>query len=196
MNRVAWLLAIVAPAALAWTSVNITLRAQPTSKLWVTGTSTVKSFECQAKSFDALVDATLPDAVTAVLAGEKGVNTVALKVPTEKMDCGNGTMNEHMMKAIKGKDNPTIAFELSSYDLAKIADGVGVKIAGTLALGGVKKDITVDATAKAGPDGALLVTGVYPLKMSEWGLKPPTLMLGTLKVNENVKVNFELLLKP
>ena len=196
MNKVAWLLAIVAPAALAWTNVNIALRVQPTSKLWVTGTSTVKSFACQAKSFDALVDATLPDAVAAVLAGEKGVHSVALKVPTDKMDCGSGTMNGHMLNALKAKQNPEIVFELSSYDLAKIADGVGVKIAGTLALGGVKKDITIDATAKAGPDGTLLVTGTYPLKMSEWGLKPPTLMLGTLKVNENVKVNFELLLKP
>lgn len=196
MNRIGWLLAVVVPGALAWSHYNIALRVQPTSKLWVTGTSTVKSFECQAKSFEALVDASVPTAVAAVLAGEKGVNSVTLDVPTEKMDCGNGTMNGHMMKAIKGKENPTITFTLSSYDLAKAADGVAVKIAGALTLGGVKKDITFDATAKAGPDGTLLVSGKYPLRMTEWGLKPPTLMLGTLKVNELVNVNFELLLKP
>jgi hypothetical protein len=33
------------------------------------------------------------------------------------------------------------------------------------------------------------------VKMTEYGLKPPTLMLGTMKVDELVKVNFNLLLK-
>jgi hypothetical protein len=31
--------------------------------------------------------------------------------------------------------------------------------------------------------------------MTEWGLKPPTLMLGTMKVGDRVKVGFDLLLK-
>ena len=39
------------------------------------------------------------------------------------------------------------------------------------------------------------MTGSYTVKMTEFGLKPPTLMMGTLKVNENVAVNFDLYLK-
>jgi hypothetical protein len=31
--------------------------------------------------------------------------------------------------------------------------------------------------------------------MTEFGLKPPTLMLGTLKVDERVKVGFDVVLK-
>jgi hypothetical protein len=39
------------------------------------------------------------------------------------------------------------------------------------------------------------VKGSHEIRMKEYGLKPPTLMLGTLKVDERVKVSFDLLLK-
>jgi hypothetical protein len=39
------------------------------------------------------------------------------------------------------------------------------------------------------------VVGTYPILMSDYGLKAPTLMMGTMKVNPKVKVNFDLLVK-
>jgi hypothetical protein len=39
------------------------------------------------------------------------------------------------------------------------------------------------------------VKGSYDLRMTEYGLKPPSLMMGAMKVKELVKVNFDLLLK-
>jgi hypothetical protein len=39
------------------------------------------------------------------------------------------------------------------------------------------------------------VVGTHHFRMSEFGLKAPTLMLGTLKVGDEVEVNFELYLK-
>jgi polyisoprenoid-binding protein YceI len=192
--KVAALLAV--PAMLAWTQVNTPLRLQPASKLWVNGTSTVKSFECQAKTFSVVAESAVPDAIAAVLAGERGVGAVELKVPVTELDCRNGTMNEHMLKALKSVEHKDVVFTLNSYDLAKASEGARVTLRGTLGLGGVKKEILIDADVKAGPDGALIVAGKHALKMTEYGLKPPKLMLGTLKVNELVNVNFELLLKP
>jgi polyisoprenoid-binding protein YceI len=134
------------------------------------------------------------DAIAALLAGEKAVTKATITVPAEQLECGNGTMNEHMKKALKVKDNPTIEFTVESYTLAKAADGTQAQLNGTLTLGGVTKPITVSALGK-GEGDALRVTGVYEIRMTEYGLKPPTLMLGTLKVNERVKVSFDLLLK-
>jgi hypothetical protein len=36
------------------------------------------------------------------------------------------------------------------------------------------------------------VTGKVPVTMTTWGIKPPTLMLGALKVGETVTVHFDL----
>jgi polyisoprenoid-binding protein YceI len=182
------------PAAVAWTSAPAPLTLQPQSRLWINGTSTMRAFQCKAASIDARVDAGA-GAVSAVLAGEKAVRAVDVAVPAEKLDCGNGTMNDHMYKALKAKDHPTITFRLASYEVAKGGDGVQGTVTGTLTLGGVQKSITMSGTAKDDGAGALRVVGTHELRMTEYGLKPPSLMMGTMKVDERVKVSFDLLLK-
>jgi polyisoprenoid-binding protein YceI len=182
------------PAAMAATPRTVALDLQPASRLWISGTSTVKSFECSATAFDANVESA-PGATAAVLAGDKAVSAVEIRVNADKIDCKNGTMNEHMLKALKAKQNPTIVFKLASYDLAKQTDTVRVTLNGTLALGGVEKPISLTVNATEGASGMLHVVGTHELRMTEWGLKPPTLMLGTMKVGDRVKVGFDLLLK-
>ena len=176
-----------------WTSSNEILTLQPESRLWVDGTSSLKSWSCKAGEVNAIVDAT-PNGVAQVALGEKGVRAVRVTVPAEKMECGNGTMNEHMKKALKMEANPVIEFKLSGYDVSKSADGVTGTLTGTLNLGGVQKTVAIPAVAKS-EAGELRVTGEYPLKMTEYDLKPPKLMLGRIKVGETVTVHFDLLLK-
>ncbi len=183
----------LAPAG-AWTPADAPLTLAPQSRLWVDGTSTVRAFQCKATVLDADIDAA-PNAVADVLGGEKAVKSVEFRVPAEKLDCGNGTMNEHMFKAIKAKEFKTIAFRVASYDVAKGGDGVRGTLTGTLTLGGVEKKIAVEATGRDGGAGALRVTGTHELRLSEYGLKAPTLMFGTMKVGDAVKVGFDLVLK-
>ncbi len=185
---------VLAPATIAWTTIAGTLTLQPESKLWVSGTSNVRDFECTATSLTVDVSA-LPGAVALVAAGEKGVTGVNVRVPAAQLDCKNGKMNSHMLKALKGPEFPEIAFDLTSYELATAAASVNVKLSGDLTLGGVKKAITMNAKATSAEDGALKVTGTKDITLSEYGLKAPTLMMGTLKVSDVVQVHFDLLLK-
>lgn len=178
----------------AWTLYEEQLALQPQSKLWVEGTSTVRSWSCQAGDVRATVDASGTNAVARLMTGEKSVQTVNVVLSSEKMDCGNGTMNEHMRKALKTSDTPTIAFKVTSYDLAKEPNGVSGTLTGTLSLGGVTKTIAVPATGVM-TDGALHVTGAYELAMSDYNLQPPSLMFGRIKVRDKVTVKFDLLLK-
>ena len=180
------------PATVAWVALP-TMKMQPDSKLWIDGTSTVRSFSCKATAIDAVVETEAPGAAAAVVAGSKAVKTVTVTIPAKKLDCGNGTMNGHMYKALTAEQNPTIEFKVASYDLAKTAEGVKGTLQGTLRLGAVERPIAVAAQGRKDGDG-LRVTGIHELDMKEFGLKPPTLMMGTMKVNEKVKVGFDLLL--
>ena len=187
-------LAIVLPASGAWTVANEMLVLQPQSRLWIDGTSTIRSFTCKAAEVNAVVEASGPNAIPELLGGEKGVKSVHVTVPAEQLDCGNGTMNEHMRKAIKLSENKSIEFRLTDYDVARNPDGVSGTINGTLLLGGVTKPLTIKA--EGSPVGGMLhITGSYDLDMTEYGLKPPTLMFGRIKVGQTVKVNYDLLLK-
>ena len=188
-------LALLLPAIVAATRIDTLLDVQPESRLWVAGPSTVRSFQCQAAAFDAKVTSTGTDAVAAVLAGEKAVSSVEVTIPVERLDCRNGTMNEHLRKSLKAKENPTVVFRADTYDLARSGDSVAVTLNGSLTLGGVAKPITVKALAKEGANGTLIVSGTREVRMTEFGLKPPTLMLGTLKVDEKITVGFDVVLK-
>lgn len=178
----------------AWTFFQEQLMLQPQSKLWVEGTSTVKSFSCQAGEVKATVEASGTNAIARLMTGDKAVESVNVVVSSEKLDCGNGTMNDHMRKAIKTNEAPTITFRVTSYDLAKEADGVAGKLNGTLSLGGETRTITVPATGVM-EAGALHVTGAYQLAMSDYKLTPPSLMFGRIKVRDQVTVKFDLILK-
>ena len=190
-----WALLALAPSAIAWQSAGQPLSVTPQSRLWIGGSSTMRSFECKAKSFDARVDGAGADAVDAVLAGQKAVNSVQVTVQAEQLDCGNGTMNEHMLKALKAKEHPVIQFRMNSYDMSKAADAMTGTLTGTLKIGGVEKPITLEAVGRPTGEGALHVTGKYDVHMKQWELKPPSLMMGTMKVDERVTVNFDLFLK-
>jgi hypothetical protein len=50
--------------------------------------------------------------------------------------------------------------------------------------------MTIDATRAA--DGVVSATGDQAIKMTAFGIKPPRLMLGTLRVGDQLKVKFTL----
>ena len=188
-------LLLLVPALIAWRVTSTPMHLEPASRIWVKGTSSVRGFECQAGAIDAQVTSTGRDAVAAVLAGEKGVAAVEVTIAADKLDCRNGTMNGHMLKAIKASEHPTITFSLGSYDLAKTDDALQVEMKGVLKLGGTEKEITLTATAKPGADNTLQIVGSHALSMKDYGLKPPSLMLGTMKVHDKLTVGFDLILK-
>jgi polyisoprenoid-binding protein YceI len=171
-----------------------TLRLRDGSRLWFDGTSTVRSWSCTADKIDATITSPDEDVVSDVLEGKKVPGTVQVDFPVAKLECKNGTMNEHMRKALKAAEHTSIRFALNTYELTKTSAVAGT-LQGTLQMIGQTLPITVPVQFAAAPDGALRVTGKVPVKMTDWGVKPPTLMLGTMKVGPVVTVNFDLLLQ-
>jgi polyisoprenoid-binding protein YceI len=189
-----------AAAVLVLAPISITaddLVVQPQSRIWVEGTSSIKAFQCTVPSFTISVKSAgaASSAVSAVLAGEKAVRTVELTVPAAKIECGNGTMNEHMRTAIKAEQSPTIKFSLASYDLAKAGAGAKGTIRGTLDLGGAQHPIDIAAVATDAGNGAMRIVGGYQVALSAFDLKRPSLMFGRIKVGDEVQVKFDFVLK-
>ena len=156
------------------------------SKLWIEGTSTVKSFSCAATKIDVAVMAE-PGAAPAEL-----VESAALTVPVAGLDCNNGTMNGHMRKALKADKNPTISWRMTSYRV----EGSNVVMNGRLMIAGTENPIELRGTGTADNTGTIRIKGSTKFKMTEYGVKPPTLMLGSMKVGDAVTVAYDLVLNP
>lgn len=174
------------------------LALAPESRLWVEGTSTVRNWNCKAPGVTATINADGErDAAKDVLKGEKGIAGVTLIVAVPMMNCNdNDTMNEHMRKALKATEFQAITFRLARYEIATGAAGLQATLSGTLLLGGVEKPIEFPVDVADGGAGKLRVTGSAIVKMKEFDLKPPSLMLGTMRVGNDITVKFDLLLNP
>ncbi|HMA21532.1 MAG TPA: YceI family protein [Gemmatimonadaceae bacterium] len=153
------------------------------SRIWLEGTSTVRSFKCNATKVDVAVVAETEQGPAEM------VKSASLVVPVAQLDCGNGTMNEHMRKALKAQANPQITWKMTSYTV----QGANVVINGTLTIAGKENPIELRGTGTA-ENSTIRFKGSKQFKMTEYGVKPPSLMLGTMKVGDQITVSFDLVL--
>jgi polyisoprenoid-binding protein YceI len=187
-------MAMTTLAVAGWTHLRVPVLLSPASQLWVEGKSTVRDWKCNADTMKGSIESQSDDVAARVLTGEKSITSVELIIPIGRLNCGSETMNGHMQKALKAKDQPDITFRLSSYELASADSGKRGTLNGVLTLGGVDKSIVLTVDLVRGAEGGLRVRGTHNLMMTEYGLKPPSLMLGTMKVRDQVTVGFDLLL--
>lgn len=185
---------ILCPAAVVLSGGGAPVSLDPASRLWVEGTSNVRDFTCTAESLTVTVAPNGDSAmIRRVAAGEKVITAVDVQVRAHSLDCAhNAKMTEHMLKAIKADENPVIEFRLTSYTMSSDSSAQVAKLDGTLTLGGTEKPVTIDARVQADSAGVLHVTGAYGMRMTDFGLKPPSLMLGAFKVRDPVVVHFDL----
>jgi len=194
-TRIATVLALstlLAPAV-ATPSIGSQPPFAPQSRIWIEGTSTVRGFSCKANRVEGAVDA--QSGVATVAEGKHAVQTARLTVPVAALDCGNGTMNEHMRKALRADASPTIEYRLTGYDVSAPASGSApVQMKGTLRIAGQEVPIVIPGRVTA-ENGGLRVRGEKEIRMTEWGVRPPTLMMGTMKVADKVTVKFDVLVQ-
>jgi polyisoprenoid-binding protein YceI len=190
MKRLIPLMTVLAWARVAAAQPAVEL--QPGAELAIDGKSTVRDFTCQAQEVKARLTPGNADGSLAPAQLNGAVREVQLEIPVAKLDCANETMNEHMLKALQATRHPTIRFRMSSYEVGAVKDGqVPLRIRGELTMAGATRPVDLQASATAGQDGELRVRGRYTLRMMEWGVKPPTLMLGTMKVFDPVVIRFD-----
>ncbi len=195
IRGLSWLLGLVVSVT-AWRHAQVAWTLAPASVLTFEGTSTVRGWSCAAPTLAATVDATTRDAAAAILAGEPAVRTVALSIPVAALDCRNGTMNGHMWKALDKDAHPTIEFALRGYEIAGVAGARTGELQGALRIRGTSQQVSLPVRFSDAGGGMLRVQGSHVLRMTDYGVSPPTLMLGTMKVGPAVTVTFDLVLKP
>lgn len=186
------LIAIGTAAAKAQETTRVSVT--PDSKLWIDGTSNLHSWTCNATSLEASIEVDPIAASKLDVAAPKALKRVQVQVPVKAIKCGHGGMDDNLYKALKADGSPNISYILATFEAVPgdEADTFTLHTAGTLSVAGVENKITMDVTATRLPDGSVRATGVVPIKMTDYGVQPPTAIFGRLKTGNEVKVNFEL----
>ena len=166
------------------------LSLQPGSRVWVEGTSTVRAWRCESTRAEGTA------AASTIELAQLNVARAEVTVPVATLDCRNTTMNGHMRNALKADQAPEIHFRASSVQVTPTsADAGTAEMQGTLTIAGADRPVTINATV-ARENGQLRVRGSKRITMTEWGVRPPSLMLGAMRVAPAATVGFDVVLKP
>ena len=186
------LIALTATTAAAQETARVNVA--PESKLWIDGTSNLHGWSCKAEKIEAAIDMDKIAAASMNVAAPKAVKRVEVKIPVKALKCGHGAMDDNLYKALNADATPEISYILATLDAVAgdTKDTFTLKTIGTLTISGKENKIAMDVTANRLPDGTLKATGMVPIKMTDYGIKPPTAIFGRLKTGDEVKVNFEL----
>lgn len=173
----------LATIAASFPGAQTRLTVTDASRMWVDGTSTIHDWTCSVGKVEGSI--TLDAALG-------GVSEAIVTVPSSSIDCDNGTMNKKMASALDIKSHPTIRYILKSADVANEGGELHIDAVGTLEVAGSNKDITASLVGVPTANGGYKFSGTLPVTMSDFGIKPPTAMLGTLKSGDSVTVRFEI----
>jgi polyisoprenoid-binding protein YceI len=173
------------------------LAVGPESKLWIEGGSNLHDWSCKANSIDAAIDVDSAF-LTTMTASPTFLKKVEVKVPVRNLKCGNGKMDNNLYKALRADDAPPIGYILASFDVVAgdTKDSFIVKTAGALTVAGNEKTVKMDVTVTRLPNGGVRAEGALPLLITDFGVKPPTALLGTLRTDNKVTVRFALVVSP
>lgn len=190
------LLALVpARAGLAQTHAEHKLVLRPESRLWLEGSSNLHDWSCDATEVSAeMIVRTNRDSSTQAETPTT-VDRVTVSVPVQRIECANRQMNGNLRKTLRAKDHPVIEFSMTGGELGAPAEKgrLTVSARGDLTVAGTTLAIALEAEGRDTGDGALRITGAQEILMTDYGISPPTALMGLLKTDNRVLVRFDLI---
>jgi len=207
------LLALLAVLALAWAAfpalgqapapAPAAVKLGPGSTLWLEGSSNVHEWESRTSqpTVKLLRDASAADPADVAALDQwlraGGLRGLDLGVPLATMHSKKGsTLDKNMLKALKADQNPEITFHVTQAKVGSATgDSIAVSADGVLKIAGRERPVTVAGRLVRSEAGVWL-RGRHGLRMSDYDVKPPTMMLGTMRVHDSLSVYFDLLLAP
>lgn len=157
---------------------------QPNVDFTVSGTSTIRGWTCSVSGVMAVTSGTGSSQPAPGFAN--GVQAATLTVPVKAFKCPNDEMTQHLLEAMKADKFSEIVYRLERYEVT----GGQTQTTGTLTITGVTQPMSFAVALKASAQG-VQVDGNTRLDMTKFGVDPPVVMLGLLKVAPQIRIEFK-----
>jgi polyisoprenoid-binding protein YceI len=181
------------------TSSNAQFRIDSThTRIWFEADATLGDFKGEAKQFSGWAD--VPDAETF-----QGV-TGKVEIQVASFKTGIGMRDGHLRGDMQADRFPSIVFELAAATregaqerataagLAATQEMRPVLLNGALTIRDQTRNVEIPALVHLDGD-SLRVFGRLPTRFTDFGMKPPSRMLGTTKVKNDIVLAFDALFR-
>lgn len=164
----------------------------PGSRIQISGDSTLRKFSAVASSIDLIGNAIKKPSAAGNLPWTPLEVEMVLSV--KNLKSGDETLDEHMHENLKAEKYPQMQLKLSTFGFSGSNDAKGSSItaSGSLTVAGVTKPIELAATMVIEGQN-LRIKGNKTVLMSDFGIEPPTMMMGTLKTRNEIEVSFDII---
>jgi len=119
------------------------------------------------------------------------IEDAILKVTVKSIKSTKGKiMDNKTYEAFDSEKHPFIIFTLRSEKIN--SSNLTVNLTGTLEMAGVTQPIDLVASYRILANGDFQIIGNKNVKMSDYKMTPPKAMMGTIKVGDEVNINFDI----
>lgn len=127
----------------------------------------------------------------------KSIQSLYVEIPVKTIKSAKGSiMDNKTYEALRADNYPNIAYKLDKVTgLSKSGDGYDIYAAGYLTIAGTTNKVDLFVRGRMGADGSLAFSGSKKLKMTDYKVKPPTALMGTLTTGDEVEIVFQVTLK-
>lgn len=122
-----------------------------------------------------------------------------LRVPIETLRCGSALMERDMSRALKADHHPTIEFRFTGlrggieHDIDE--NIYRARISGDIALAGSKRSVELTIVAERIASDRFRIKAELPLRMTDFGITPPSALFGMVRARNELVVRFDMTLQ-
>lgn len=165
------------------------------SQLSIQGTTNVNSFECFSKqAFNQQAVQLAIDPVTKAVSFDRAV----LHIKVKELDCDNSKMNADLCDALNYEKFPNITIRLHDAKLVNgslASEWSEIIVNATLKITDQERRVELRAKGKIIDGGRYRFVANKALKMTDFGVEPPTALMGLIRVRDEITINFDLVTK-
>jgi polyisoprenoid-binding protein YceI len=168
----------LAPNVLAQT----TYKVSDESKMIIKGTSTLHDWESDVTQLQG-------EAQVELKGQQPQFQQVDISIPVESIKSGKGAMDKNTYKALEEEEYPNIQFSLNEIESI---DQKTIKATGDLTVAGNTQTVVVNAEYEIKSADQISLKGSHSLKMTDFGIEPPTAVFGTIKTGDEITIDYTL----
>lgn len=115
---------------------------------------------------------------------------VQLAIPVGFIDCHNDIMNSDLRELLKMDDHPHIMVDIDSFEVNRKNFGLS-KAEVAINIDGILKNYSIEIANYFTKD-KIYFQGSFPVDLNDFSIYPPSKVLGLVKVDKTIKINFAL----
>ena len=157
------------------------------SKLTISGTSSLHNWEMEANEFDGQVELNKVDE------SKSKLSNLVFKCTSKSILSDKKLMDKKAHDALKAEKNPEIILKLQEGVLEKNNNSIKGTINGKLFIAGTTRNVSFNYSGISLTPKEMKVTGIFKLKMSEFGIEAPTALMGAITTGDEITINYSLI---